>query len=102
MRNRPTTRAKAEMRGERAGWSWNAWKRARRKKRVQRRLLKTMQESPWAGLAGGLIAGAAGLLAFIALQSASEKKKAGTALFEFSSDPLTAPRFDRKRAFGWF
>lgn len=111
MRNRSMTRAKAEPGKEKTGWSWNTWKRERRKKKMQQKLLKTMQESSWAGLAGGLIAGAAGLLAFFALQSASEKKKAGKlagnlasgrTLFQLSSRSATQPRFERNRSFGWF
>ena len=104
MRNpfKTSPRTKAERKRAKTNRDWSAGNKARRKKNMQRQLLQSMQKSPWTGVAGGLLAGAAGLLAFFAMQSAAERRDAGRTGFQLTSDPLTAPRYDRQRAFGWF
>ncbi len=111
---KPSTRAKAKMKKAKAKtwWKWNKAKGKGKRDWTQFRVKRKMQNTPWMGVAGGILGGMAGLLAFFALKKqmggsgkAEKYAQSGQAPsrshIQMSSHPAAQSRFQPlKRAFG--
>ncbi|MFA5515034.1 MAG: hypothetical protein WDA20_01985 [Desulfuromonadales bacterium] len=109
----PSLKTKAKIKSPKAKtwWKWNKAKRKAKKNWTQFRVRRKIENTPWMGVGGGILAGMAGLWAFFALKKqigggqAEKYAQSGQAPsrshIQMSSHPAAQSRFlPLKKAFG--